>query len=357
MTRDLRRNGIRTVLDGVFNHTATNFMPFKDILDNGEKSKFKDWYFIKSYPVRVGDPPNYEAWFGFPSLPKVNTGNRQASDYLQGVPGFWDKNANIAGWRLDVGNEIPAPFWREFRKKVKGLGNDRWIVGEVWGDGSQWLRGDQWDSVMGYQFRDAVLKFIANGSTGPSEFFRQLMRVNDSYAPAASRNLMILLGSHDTPRILTLCHGDRQLAMIAATLQLTWVGAPSIYYGDELGMEGDKDPDNRRGMRWDLASNKNQMLTHYRALISARNGSKALQSGDPKLLLADDSRGLLAYSRTLGKDVAVVTANRSESPVQVVVPAPNGRYRNIFTGNDWMVTGGKAKVALAPKSSVVFLRK
>lgn len=357
MTRELKRNGIRTVLDGVYNHTAITFFAFKDIVDNGETSKYRNWFFIKSYPVRVGDPPNYEAWYGFPSMPKINTANPEARAYLLGVPGFWDKTADIAGWRLDVANEVPMPFWREFRKSVKSLGKDRWIIGEIWGDGSQWLKGDQWDSIMGYQFRDAVLRFIANGTAKPSEYYDQLMRVNDSYSPAVARNLMILLGSHDTPRILTLCKGDRKLAMIAATLQLTWVGAPSIYYGDEIGMEGDRDPENRRGMRWDLANAKNQMLAHYRALIAARNGSKALQSGDPKLLLADDAKGVLAYSRTLGREVAVAAVNRSDDSATVVVPMPDGEYRQIFDGSTFRVRGGKAKVTLPAKSSIVFVRK
>lgn len=355
MTRDLRKNGIRTVLDGVFNHTATNFGPFADIVKNGQASSFKDWFFIKSYPVKVGDPPNYEAWFGFPSLPKVNTANQAAFDYMQGVPAFWDTRADIAGWRLDVGNEIPMPFWREFRKNVKKLGQDRWIVGEVWGDGSGWLnKGDQWDSVMGYQFRDAVLKFIATGSMKPSEYFRQLMRVNDSYAPGVSRNLMILLGSHDTPRILTLCKSDLDRAKMAATLQLTWIGAPSIYYGDELGMEGDRDPENRRGMTWNTATDSNPMLKHYRALIAARNTSRALQSGEAKLLLADDANGVLAYSRTMGSEAAVTVINRSDRPRTVNLKVPAGTYRNIFDEKPLPSPNGIAKVTLGPKSSAVY---
>lgn len=354
MTRELKQNGIRTVLDGVFNHTATNFAPFADVLRNGEQSRFKDWYTIKSYPVKVGDPPNYEAWFGFPSMPKVNTENPEARKYMLSVPGFWDKTADIAGWRLDVANEVPMPFWRSFRGAVKALGQDKWIIGEVWGDGSQWLKGDQWDSIMGYQFRDAVLKFIASRTMKPSEYFRQLMRVHESYAPGVSRNLMILLGSHDTPRILTLCGGDRNLAKIAATLQLTWIGAPSIYYGDEIGMAGDRDPDNRRGMRWPDATDQNDMLKHYRTLISARNGSKALQSGDAKLILADDAKGVLAYSRSLGDEFAFTVINRSDQIQTVNLKVPKGRWANCFGGRPVSVIDGTLKLNMSPKSSAVF---
>lgn len=357
LTRELRKNGIRTVLDGVFNHTATNFPQFADIVKNGESSKFKDWFFIKSYPVKVGDPPNYEAWFGFPSMPKLNTANPETEKYLRSVPAFWDKHADIAGWRLDVANEVPPAFWRKFRSEVKKLGRDRWIVGEVWGDGSQWLGGDQWDSIMGYQFRDAVLKFVANGTTKPSEYFRQLMKVHDSYAPGVSRNLMILIGSHDTPRILTLCKGDRDLAKLAATLQLTWIGAPSIYYGDEIGMAGDRDPENRRGMRWQDANPQNDMLIHYKRLIAARNSSKALQSGDAKLLLADDAKGILAYSRTLGKEFAVTAVNRSDKPLAVTLTLPKGRYHSVLDNVAVVNKDGKHVIMLDPQSSAVLVKR
>lgn len=356
LTRDLRRNGIRTVLDGVFNHTATDFAPFADIVRNGEKSRYTGWYKIYSYPVKVGNPPNYEAWFGFPSLPKVNYSSSEAFKYMLGVPIFWDKHADIAGWRLDAANEVVTPFWQQFRKTVKGLGRDRWIVGEVWGDGRQWLRGDQWDSIMGYQFRDAVLKFVASGSIPPSAYFKQLMRVNDSYSPEVSRNLMILLGSHDTPRILTLCQGRKDLAMMAATLQLTWVGTPSIYYGDEIGMEGGRDPENRRGMDWAAVNSSNPMLKHYRALVAARRSSRALQVGDPKLLLADDDRGVLAYARVLGAEEAIVAVNRAKKDAILDLRVKgNGPMRNIFDNQVLRSTSGVIRVRLKANASAVLI--
>jgi glycosidase len=192
----------------------------------------------------------------------------------------------------------------------------------VWGDGSPWLGGDQWDSVMNYQFLFTNRDFFAEGKTKPSEYSQRLMRLYNSYVPQVSRNMMNLLSSHDTPRFLTVCKDNEQLHRLAATVQFTWVGAPSIYYGEELGMRGGADPDNRRGMEWNLATPANPMLRHYKKLIRLRNASRALQSGDPAFLLADDRAQSLAYSRTVGDDVAIAAINRSLAPQTLAVPLP-----------------------------------
>jgi cyclomaltodextrinase / maltogenic alpha-amylase / neopullulanase len=360
MTRYLSDRGIKTILDGVFNHTAVDFKPFADIRERGEASPYVNWYFIHSFPVKVGENPNYEAWWGFPSMPKVNLEHPEAKQFMLDVPGWWHRNAQIHGWRLDVANEVPMSFWRDFRQTVKRDGEDKWIIGEVWSDGSPWLKGDQWDSIMGYQFRDAAIRFVAEEQIGPTEFARRLMHVHESYAPQVSRNLMILLSSHDTPRFLTLCQGDQQLARLAATLQLTWVGAPSIYYGEEVGMEGGPDPENRRGMRWDLATADNPMLKHYRALIKARNGSRALQSGDPHILHTDDAKGTLAYARVMDDESAIVAVNRSRQAQTISIPVKDipvpPRLRDALTGRTFSISAdGTWTVSLAALESVVLL--
>ena len=322
LTRDLQKRGIRTVMDFVFNHTATTFAPFQDIREKGAASRYKDWYFIKSYPVKVADPPNYVAWFNFPSMPKLNLMNPETGDSMLNLVNFWKKEVPLAGLRLDVANEVDVRFWRLLRTRVKSLDSQMWIVGEVWGDGSPWLGGDQWDSVMNYQFRDACVHFFAEGNTSPSQFTARLMQLYRSYAPQVSRNMMNLLSSHDTPRFLTLCKNDADLQRLAATVQFTWVGAPSIYYGEELGMEGGADPDNRRGMRWDLATPHNAMLQFYRRLIRIRKASRALQSGDPSILLADDNAQTLAYARTLNDDIAIIAINRNASTRTLKIALP-----------------------------------
>jgi cyclomaltodextrinase len=361
LTRELQKRGMRTVMDFVFNHTATTFPAFADVRKNGESSPYKNWYFIKSYPVEVKDNPNYVAWYGYPSMPKLNLLNPPTHEYMLGLVDFWKHEVPLAGLRLDVANEVDMRFWRDLRARAKTLDPQTWIVGEVWGDGSPWLGGDQWDSVMNYQFRDACLRFFAEGKTSPTQFSGRLMNLVGSYAPQASRNMMNLLSSHDTPRFLTLCGNNGDLARLGATLQMTWVGAPSIYYGEELGMEGGADPDNRRPMEWSRATNDNPMLRHYKRLIRLRKASRALQSGDPQILLADDGANTLAFARVLPDDLAVVALNRSNQTRVVTIPLPPalaGRasaFTDGLSGARVNVSAHSLRVTLAPLSAAVLV--
>ena len=324
LTRELKARNVRTVLDFVFNHTATTFKPFLDIRNNGESSAYKNWYFIKSYPVRVQENPNYVAWYNYPSMPKLNLANPETHDYMLNLVDYWQSKLPLAGLRLDVANEVEPAFWRDLRKRVKRLDSQMWIVGEVWGDGTPWLGGDQWDSVMNYQFRDANLRFVAEGKTTPSQYMKRLMEVHTSYANQVSRNMMNLLSSHDTPRFLTLCGNNADLHKLAATVQFTWVGAPSIYYGEELGMQGGADPDNRRGMQWQMATPTNPMLNFYKRLVRLRNANPTLQSGEPKVLWANDGAKTLAYARILNNEIAIVAINRSDKAQTLSIPLPGG---------------------------------
>ena len=363
LVKTLRKNGIRTVLDGVFNHTAVDFAPFADIRTNGQSSKFRDWYFIKSFPVVVQENPTYEAWYGFPSMPKLNVLNPDVESYLLSVLDFWQKEVGLDGWRLDVANEVDERFWRKFRTHLKSkIGSDQWILGEVWGDGSRWLQGDQWDSVMNYQFRDATLRYIARNQSSPADYMSRLMSTYESYAPQVSRNLLNLISSHDTPRFIHECGGDRRLAMLGATLLMTWVGAPSIYYGDEVGMEGGVDPDNRRGMRWDLATDKNDILAHYKLLAQVRNSNPALQDGDP-VPMTSVQMNALVFGRVKENSAAIVAVNRTDTPRTVTVEIPAKMRRPLGTKLVDALTNeainvlpdSKFSISLAPFSSMVIV--
>jgi glycosidase len=360
LTRAMQKRGIRTVMDFVFNHTATNFAPFQDIRDKGETSIYKDWYFIRSFPVRVEDKPNYEAWYGYPSMPKLNVLNPPTRDYLLGLVNFWKQNAALSGLRLDVANEVKPEFWRLLRKRAKGIDSNLWIVGEQWGDAKPWLGGDQWDSVMNYQFRDAALRYFARGETKPSQFVALLMEIYNSYAPQVSRNAMNLLSSHDTPRFLTECKNDAALHRLATTLQFTWPGVPSIYYGEELGMEGGGDPGNRRGMEWSRTNAQNEMLRFYKTLIRVRQSSHALQSGSPQVLVADDAANTLAFARIFGSDAAIVALNRSDEARTMQIPLPPSlrcaSWNDAFSGQR-IVAGASVRVRLTPKQAAILLAR
>lgn len=364
LTKDLHAAGIKVILDGVFNHSGTGFAPFKDVVASGEASKFKNWFFINSYPVVVKDPPNYRAFYNFPSLPAVNLLDPDASAYMLKVPGFWERTAKIDGWRLDTAQDAPMEFWRRFRKAVKGIRSDKWILGENWGDSSPWLKGDQWDAAMNYPFRDAVLRFVAQGDIRASDFLKRLQANYDLYVPQVSRNMMNLLSSHDTPRFYTLCRRDPKLAAMGAVVQFAWAGTPSVYYGEELGMEGERDPDNRRGMVWSLARPDNPMLQLYRKLIAARRSTPVLQSGAPVPLEADDAKSTASFARVLGDDLAVAIVNRSDAATEVSVPLlkvpvrtfKGKQFQDVLSGRRYSPSArGSLSITLEAKGSALLV--
>lgn len=360
LTADLKSNGISTILDFAFNHTSPGTKQFKDLIKNGPNSPYKTWYFPKSYPIKVGENPNYEAWYGFPSMPKLNTVNPETEKFLLEVCKYWVQDVGIRGMRLDVANEVDMNFWRAMRPYVKSLRPDEWIVGEIWGDGNPWLKGDQFDSVMNYQFRDAALRFVAKGSTDAKQFANDLMRVHKSYPPQVSRNMMNLLGSHDTARFLTECGGDKDLAKLGAAIQFTWIGEPSVYYGDELGMEGGKDPDNRRGMDWKSATSDNDMLRFYKQLIRVRKQTNAFSTGDPQFLTASGQTG--AFARVGKRDAAIVAFNRSDKTETLSIAVPSSVRQlakkglfDAFTGANLPATGRPLTLKIKPKSCAILV--
>ena len=360
LSKELQAKKIRTVMDFVFNHTATTFAPFMDIRQKGVASEYKDWYFIQSYPVKVENPPNYVAWFGYAAMPKLNLLNPPTEEYMLKLVDYWESQIPLSGLRLDVADEVDMRFWRALRTRSKTLDSQMWIVGETWGDASRWLKGDQWDAAMNYPFLFANRDFFAEGNLSSTQFSQHLMQIYGSYVPQVSRNMMNLLSSHDTARFLTLCKNNGDLHRLAATVQFTWPGAPSVYYGEELGMEGGNDPDNRRGMRWDLNTPDNPMLRYYQRLIALRNASAALQTGDPKILLTDDEKQSLAYTRTLNDEMAIIAINRSEQTQTLEIAVPENLAKPMvlvdgLSGQRFTIENAVLKVTLAPLKAVILL--
>ena len=359
LTRQLRARGIRTVMDFAFNHTANDGPWFEDLREKGAASRYRDFYFPKSFPIEVKANPNYVAWAGYPSMPKLNQGNPAVRAASLAAVDYWRRTASLAGVRLDVAQEIDPALWRELRAHEKAVSPDFWIVGENWGDGTPWFGGDQWDSQMGYQFRDAALAFFPDAKTTPTQFMDRLMAIYGMYPPQVSRNLMNLIGSHDTPRFLTLCKGDAPLMRLAATVQLAWPGAPMVYYGDELGMTGGPDPMNRKGMAWSTAKSDNAMLRFYKRMIAVRNANPALQSGDPAPLVADDAKDALAFARLLPDGAAAAVAlNRGERPQTLsfsLPPSLRGRALVDALSGRRYAPGSALNLDLGPKTAVVLV--
>jgi glycosidase len=357
--------GIRVMLDGVFNHTSVYFFAFQDILKNQEKSKYKDWYHIKSFPVldptknyteQDGKPLPYDGWWGIKWMPKLNTDNPETAAYLLKVATYWIKNADIDGWRLDVANEVSQNYWRKFRTAVKGAKPDAVIIGEVWDNASQWLKGDEFDAVMNYPFRGAVLDFAAHGKTDAKTFAGQLDAVRGWYPPAANAAMFNLLGSHDTARLLTEAGRDAKRAGLAVLFQMTYPGAPSIYYGDEVGMEGGNDPNNRAPMVWDRSRWNMPLHEVFERAVALRNAHPALRGMDIETRYAHGQA--VAFLRKGGGETAVTAFNAGDTEQTLAISLPEGapaRWTDAWRGGSVTATNGIVSVTLPPLSSAVLV--
>ena len=356
---ECHRRGIRIILDGVFNHTGVDFPPFVDIKKNGARSAYLGWFNVYGLPLGPPNKPNYECWWGKGDLPKLMTTNPAVRHYLFDVTRHW-MSFGIDGWRLDVPNEIPHDFWIEWRALVKSINPAAYIVGEIWDDATSWLEGDQFDAVMNYRFRRAVLDFFVGRTITATKFDSTLADQRAEYPDQVNYVLQNLLGSHDTERILTLCNGDTAAEMLAVLFQMTYVGAPMIYYGDEIGMTGGKDPGCRRTMEWDETKQDRGILQTYRQLIAMRNQHPALRRGSFLRLLADDAGGIYAFARVDSASTAIVVLNNGTSERRVRVPLPRGATAHRWTqiwpaaANDVETKDDAITVPVRGKTGVVY---
>ncbi len=303
---------IRIILDGVFNHTGVDFFAFEDVKKYGKNSRYVKWFNIYSFPVGPPRKPNYECWWNLGDLPKLMVHEPEVRQYLFNVTEYWMK-FGIDGWRLDVPNEISHAFWIEWRKLVKSLNPEAYIVGEIWDDGSSWLQGDQFDAVMNYRFRRSCVEFFARRTMTPSEFDRSLARTRALYPDEVNYVLQNLLGSHDTERFLTVCNGNKAAMKLAWLFQMTYVGAPMVYYGDEVGMTGGKDPGCRGTMIWERSKQDADLLETMKQLIVLRKSYPVLRHGTFEPCIVANDKNLYGYWRraTDGSSAVLVVLNNS----------------------------------------------
>ncbi|MCG3083756.1 alpha-glycosidase [Anoxybacillus sp. LAT_35] len=312
--------GIRVMLDAVFNHSGYYFAPFQDVLKNGEKSRYKDWFHIREFPLQTEPIPNYDTFAFVPEMPKLNTENPEVKQYLLDVATYWIREFDIDGWRLDVANEVDHQFWREFRQAVKAIKPDVYILGEIWHDAMPWLRGDQFDAVMNYPFTNGALNYFAKENVKASEFAHTIVNVLHNYPQNVNEVAFNLLGSHDTPRILTQCGERKEKVKLMFTFQLSFSGSPCIYYGDEIGLTGGQDPLCRKCMVWEKEKQDRDILTHVQTLITLRKQYRALRFGEFHVLEANDETNHIAYVKTYEDETIVCVLNNADASLTWTVP-------------------------------------
>ncbi|SMF91411.1 Glycosidase [Paenibacillus uliginis N3/975] len=339
--------GIRVVLDAVFNHSGRTFAPFVDVQKNGEKSKYKDWFYVRSLPLEVVDGiPTYDTFAFEPLMPKLNTENPEVKQYLLKMAEYWIKETGIDGWRLDVANEVGHQFWREFRQVVKKANPDAYILGEVWHESSIWLEGDQFDAVMNYPFTNAVLDFFINRTVDAEKFSFMLGKQLAGYPRQASEVAFNLLDSHDTARLLTLANGDKRLMKLASLFQFTYSGTPCIYYGDEIGMDGGHDPGCRKCMEWNEDKQDKELFTFYQTIIKLRKEHTALRTGTFNFLTAENQGGKLGYLREDDNESIVVLMNNDKAAQSITVPVLEQEWSNLWNGDSIQAVKGQLTVKL-----------
>ena len=334
LLEEAHQREMRIVLDGVFNHASRGFFQFNHILENGRASPYLDWFIVNGWPLHAYDgleKPNYAAWWGLRALPKFNTESPAVREFLLGVACYWIEQG-VDGWRLDVPGEINDDgFWREFRCRVKEANPEAYIVGEIWHDARRWLQGDQFDGVMSYRFAKACLSFFAGRNLDPTlvagvgyspiqlvdarGFADDIADLLSVYPPQTTQAQLNLLDSHDTARFLSLVRGDESALRLAMLFMMCYPGAPLIYYGDEIGMEGGKDPDCRRAFPWDRRQWNTGLLDYVRRCISLRRSCAALRRGDFRCLLAESD--VYAFGRRLGDETLVCVLNTGTEPWQL----------------------------------------
>ncbi|MGM1046254.1 MAG: alpha-glycosidase [Bacillota bacterium] len=339
--------GIRVVMDAVFNHSGKTFAPFVDVQKNGENSKYKDWFYVRSLPLEVVDGiPTYDTFAFEPLMPKLNTENPEVKQYLLRMAEYWIKETGIDGWRLDVANEVGHQFWREFRQVVKKANPDAYILGEVWHESSIWLEGDQFDAVMNYPFTNAVLDFFINRTVDAEKFSFMLGKQLAGYPRQASEVAFNLLDSHDTARLLTLANGDKRLMKLAALFQFTYSGTPCIYYGDEIGMDGGHDPGCRKCMEWNEDKQDKELFTFYQTIIKLRKEHTALRTGTFNFLTAENQGGKLGYLREDDNESIVVLMNNDKAAQSITVPVLEQEWSNLWNGDSIQAVKGQLTVKL-----------
>ncbi|MEM9502546.1 MAG: glycoside hydrolase family 13 protein, partial [Cyanobacteria bacterium P01_E01_bin.43] len=353
--------GIRVVLDGVFNHASRGFFFFNDILENGPHSPWLEWFKIENWPLSAYDgaqPANYTSWVNNRALPQFNHANPAVREYIMQIGEHWIRQG-IDGWRLDVPFEVQVPgFWEEFRDRIKAINPDAYIVGEIWKPAPEWLDGTKFDGVMNYVFAGPTMAFAAGDRVAMQyaevpEYYPYPALDAAGYRSKIEALLALypweiqltqlnLLSSHDIARALTVMGDDLASLELAVLLQMTFPGAPCIYYGDEVGLDGGLDPDCRKVFPPEKTWHQS-LLKYHKALVALRHHYAALRTGSYTVWLTDGD--LYGFKRELGDETLLVLVNAG----QTTVPVKRSAHGELAA--DWRAVFGE--LAVTPEQVTV----
>ncbi|MCX7655056.1 MAG: glycoside hydrolase family 13 protein [Treponemataceae bacterium] len=357
LVQECHRRGIRIMLDAVFNHCGRDFAPWQDVLKRGLQSPYRDWFYIKNFPLFSEEKEghhrhlaNFETFAFVTGMPKLNTTNSEVREYLLKIAEYYVREFDIDGWRLDVANEIDHEFWREFRRRIKAIKPDVYIVGEVWHDAMPWLRGDQYDAVMNYPLGMTICDFLSNtdGSWTAEKLVQHWNHLWFLYPDTVQKVAFNLLDSHDTERLVTRL-ASRELAKLALLLLFSFPGSPCLYYGTEYALEGGRDPDNRRCMIWDPTTDEIAFCQFVASLIKLRRQYGQLFENGKRIYRTDpDNPALLTITLENGMTRFHILINRDTTPIPLPVWE---RGANISLGGNFQVlldSSGKGIVDIIP---------
>jgi cyclomaltodextrinase len=431
LIKKCHEKGIKVVLDYSFNHTGKDFWAFNDVKKNGKKSKVADWYEIEEFdnPETPENEFKYKGWAGVPTLPEMkkdiegdhedfpfegNLHSQAAKNHIYAVAKRWlDPNNDgnfddgVDGYRLDVAAEVPKDFWVDFRKVVREVNPDAYLVGEIWWKKwpdelllpVQFLQGDMFDAIMNYRWYRPARHFFAEAPDPmlPSVFVEELEHKFKDIAPERQKAMMNLLASHDAPRVSTSLYNNglykyqvkpyddenykidkpdaktRAIQEMLLIHQFTFVGAPHIWYGDEVGMWGADDPDTRKPMVWadleyedethhpfdkerrtDKVEQDTVLLAFYKKLIQVRKSNPVLIDGELTFALVDDTNNALAYTRSDNADEIVVAFNKSNETKTLEIPIKKeGNYKDVLSDKSFQSENGKLKVELEGMKAII----
>lgn len=313
LVREAHAKGIRVIVDGVFNHVSWNHFSFQDVLKNGKTSPYHDWFYDLPDPLALpkeGEVPAYTCFAYVANMPKTNTACPSLQAYFCDVGRYWIREFDVDGWRLDVANEVDDGFLRSFRRAVKQEKSDAIIIGEIWENSEHYMTGDMVDGAMNYDFRRFCTQYFAENILSAPEFNLRLSSLLMRYKKQMLPAQLNLLDGHDTCRFLSLCQGNMDQMELAILFQMTFIGMPCVFYGDEKGMTGMSEKEYRMPMLWDVSSPLSEI---YQRLIALRREHRALTHGDFETVEADGM--LLRYARVWQDERIEIAVNPGKVPV------------------------------------------